>query len=97
MRFVYGIFFCAVFPALNGLVVKSTPDDFRGRAFGLNQTANQIGGTVGPMMGGMIAGVLPVSTVFFATGILLLIALGFAYANSNNLKQPLNIKELHGK
>ena len=38
MRFVFGVFFCAVFPALNGLVVKSTADNFRGRAFGLNQT-----------------------------------------------------------
>jgi MFS family permease len=97
MRFVFGIFFCAVFPALNGLVVKSTPDDFRGRAFGLNQTANQIGGTVGPMMGGMIGGILPPSDVFFATGILLLIAMGLAYLNGNNLNRALNIKELPGK
>ncbi|MDP4103654.1 MAG: MFS transporter [Bacillota bacterium] len=97
MRFVYGIFFCAVFPALNGLVVKSTPDDFRGRAFGLNQTANQIGGTVGPMLGGFIGGVLPVSTVFFGTGIFLLLAMGLAYLNNNNLNRALNIKELPGK
>jgi MFS transporter, DHA1 family, multidrug resistance protein len=97
MRFVFGIFFCAVFPALNGLVVKSTPDDFRGRAFGLNQTANQIGGTVGPMMGGMIGGILPPSDVFFATGILLLTAMGLAYLNGNNLNRALNIKELPGK
>jgi DHA1 family multidrug resistance protein-like MFS transporter len=97
MRFVFGIFFCAVFPALNGLVVKSTPDDFRGRAFGLNQTANQIGGTVGPMMGGMIGGILPPSDVFFATGILLLVAMGLAYLNGKNLHRALKIKELTGK
>jgi MFS family permease len=97
MRFVFGVFFCAVYPALNGLVVKTTPDEFRGRAFGLNQTANQIGGTAGPMLGGFIGGIFPASSVFFITGMLLLFAAGIAYWNSNNLKQTFKIKELAGK
>jgi MFS transporter, DHA1 family, multidrug resistance protein len=85
MRFVFGIFFCAVYPALNGLVVKSTPEDFRGRAFSLNQTANQIGGMTGPIIGGFLGGVFPVQMVFIVTGILLLIATSMAYWNGNNL------------
>ncbi|MEM5596549.1 MFS transporter [Niallia circulans] len=60
-RFIFGLFFCAVFPALNGLVVKSTAEDFRGRAFSLNQTANQLGGMFGPMIGGFLGGVLLLS------------------------------------
>ncbi|WP_028547405.1 MFS transporter [Paenibacillus sp. UNC451MF] len=74
VRFVYGAFFCAVFPALNGLVVRSTPTDFRGRAFGLNQTANQLGGMLGPLVGGAISGVFSIHSVFWVTGILLLFA-----------------------
>ncbi|MEH7749039.1 MFS transporter, partial [Neobacillus drentensis] len=85
IRFVFGIFFCAVFPALNGLVVKSTPEDFRGRAFSLNQTANQIGGMIGPIIGGFLGGIFPVQSVFIVTGILLLIACGMAYWNGKNL------------
>ncbi|NHC40685.1 multidrug efflux MFS transporter [Bacillus sp. MM2020_1] len=85
IRFVFGIFFCAVYPALNGLVVKSTPEDFRGRAFSLNQTANQIGGMTGPIIGGFLGGIFPVQMVFIVTGILLLIATGMAYWNGNNL------------
>ncbi|MDR7236609.1 MFS transporter [Neobacillus drentensis] len=85
IRFVFGIFFCAVYPALNGLVVKSTPEDFRGRAFSLNQTANQIGGMTGPMIGGFLGGIFPVQMVFIVTGILLLIATGMAFWNGNNL------------
>lgn len=83
IRFVYGAFFCAVFPALNGLVVKSTAADFRGRAFSLNQTANQIGGMSGPMLGGFIGGLFPVQIVFATTGILLLAAMGLAYWKTN--------------
>ncbi|MBR2567934.1 MAG: MFS transporter, partial [Paenibacillus sp.] len=79
IRFLYGCFFCAVFPALNGLVVRSTEPDFRGRAFSLNQTANQVGGMLGPLVGGAISGVWGIHTVFGVTGILLLatMCLGF--------------------
>lgn len=85
-RFVFGIFFCAVFPALNGLVVKFTQEDFRGRAFSLNQTATQIGGMLGPMAGGLIGGMFPAHTVFAVTGILLLGAGGFAYRRASAFK-----------
>ncbi|MED3564407.1 MFS transporter [Bacillus xiapuensis] len=97
IRFIFGVFFCAVFPALNGLVVKSTPDDFRGRAFGLNQTANQIGGMIGPMIGGFIGGIFPVQIVFIVTGILLLAAMGMAYWKGNVLNRLIKRNALAGK
>ncbi|MEH7224418.1 MFS transporter [Bacillus sp. JJ1566] len=90
IRFVYGIFFCAVFPALNGLVVKSTPEDFRGRAFSLNQTANQIGGMIGPLIGGLLGGLFPTQILFSVTGGLLLVALATAYLNSDQRKRVVN-------
>jgi MFS transporter, DHA1 family, multidrug resistance protein len=92
IRFIYGAFFCAVFPSLNGMVVKSTAADFRGRAFSLNQTANQIGGMVGPMIGGFIGGVFPVQSVFATTGILLLGAMGLAYWKANAFNGIINRK-----
>ncbi|UUZ86533.1 MFS transporter [Paenibacillus sp. P26] len=78
VRFIYGAFFCAVIPALNGLVVRSTPMEFRGRAFGLNQTATMLGGMLGPLVGGAISGVFSVHSVFWVTGILLLATMGLA-------------------
>ncbi|MFP7300178.1 MFS transporter [Neobacillus niacini] len=91
-RFIFGIFFCAVFPALNGLVVRSTPKDFRGRAFGLHQTSNQIGGMIGPIIGGILGGIFPVQTVFVVTGILLLSATGMAYWHANDLHRDSKSK-----
>lgn len=96
-RFVFGIFFCAVFPALNGLVVKATAEDFRGRAFGLNQTANQIGGMIGPMLGGFLGGIFPAYSVFILTGVLLLAASAIAYQKDDGLKQMVFKKVMHGK
>lgn len=72
VRFMYGAFFCAVYPALNGLVVRTTRNDFRGRAFGLNQTANQLGIMLGPLVGGVTAEALGTHSVFWLTGFLLL-------------------------
>ncbi|MBX5437221.1 MAG: MFS transporter [Alicyclobacillaceae bacterium] len=79
VRFLYGAFFCAVYPSLNGLVVRSTDPDFRGRAFSLNQTANQVGTVLGPMVGGTAAGWFGVHGVFVLTGGLLLATLACAY------------------
>ncbi|HEO8421773.1 MFS transporter [Niallia sp. FSL W8-0635] len=99
-RFIFGLFFCAVFPALNGLVVKTTAENFRGRAFSLNQTATQLGGMFGPMIGGFIGGIFPAQSVFIVTGMLLLVATGIAYKKGNvfrtTIKQKVKIVT-HGK
>lgn len=83
IRFVYGAFFCAVFPALNGLVIRTTPADFRGRAFGLNQTASMLGGMLGPLVGGYISGIFSIHSVFWVTGLLLLCSAGAAVWSQN--------------
>lgn len=90
IRFIYGIFFCAVFPALNGLIVKTTPEDFRGRAFSLNQTANQIGGMLGPLIGGILGGLFSTQILFTVTGVMLLVAMATAYLNSSQRKRALH-------
>lgn len=79
VRFIYGAFFCAVFPAINGLVVKSTDASFRGRAFGLNQTANQIGNMLGPTVGGLVAEMSSIHGVFWVTGCLLTAVAGISF------------------
>ncbi|MCM3040553.1 MFS transporter [Paenibacillus motobuensis] len=87
IRFLYGCFFCAVFPALNGLVVRTTKPDFRGRAFSLNQTANQVGGMLGPLVGGAISGIWSIHSVFWITGILLIGTMGLGYWSQRFGKQ----------
>ncbi|WP_435921140.1 MFS transporter [Paenibacillus sp. DYY-L-2] len=71
LRFIYGLFFAAVFPALNALIVKATVPEFRGRAFSLNQSSSQLGNMAGPITGGVLAGYVPISVVFVLNGVLL--------------------------
>ncbi|RTE10144.1 MFS transporter [Paenibacillus whitsoniae] len=72
LRFSYGLFFAAVYPALNALIVKYAESDFRGRAVSLNQSASQFGIVMGPLLGGVIGGWLGIEAVFLLTGITLL-------------------------
>jgi MFS family permease len=78
LRFSYGLFFAAVYPALSALIVKYTDPSFRGRAFSLNQSATQLGTMGGPIIGGFLGGWIGIPLVFAING-LLLVGLAFIY------------------
>ncbi|MBP1989008.1 MFS transporter [Paenibacillus eucommiae] len=78
LRFSYGLFFAAVYPALNSLIVKFTDSSFRGRAFSLNQSANQLGTMSGPIIGGFLGGWIGIPAIFIING-LALIGVAFIY------------------
>lgn len=78
LRFSYGLFFAAVYPALSSLIVKYTEPEFRGRAFSLNQSSNQIGMMAGPVLGGLLGGWIGIPMVFLING-LALIGVGVGY------------------
>lgn len=72
LRFVYGLFFAAVYPAMNALIIKYADKDFRGRAVSLSQTANQFGIVLGPLIGGFLGGWTGIPVIFIITGVMLL-------------------------
>ncbi len=72
LRFVYGLFFAAVYPSINAMIVKVTDPEFRGRAFSLNQSSTQIATMLGPVLGGVMGGLIPIRIVFIINGIALL-------------------------
>ncbi|WP_339236723.1 MFS transporter [Paenibacillus sp. FSL R5-0517] len=72
LRFVYGLFFAAVYPALNALIIKYADHDFRGRAVSLSQTASQFGIVLGPLIAGFLGGWIGIPFIFLFTGIVLL-------------------------
>ncbi|WP_322907512.1 MFS transporter [Paenibacillus sp. SGZ-1009] len=82
LRFGYGLFFAAVMPSINALIVRVTPADFRGRAFGLNQSATQIATMAGPLIGGLLGSLLDIRYVFIINGLLLLVCAVFVARRS---------------
>jgi DHA1 family multidrug resistance protein-like MFS transporter len=61
-------------PAATTLVVSSAPPERRGSALGLLQMAIYLGGSVGPLIGGLIADTMGYRPTFWVTGALLFIA-----------------------
>ncbi len=73
LRFFYGLFFAAVYPAINAMIVKVTEAEFRGRAFSLNQSATQLATMLGPVIGGLLGSLIPIRSVFIINGVALLL------------------------
>jgi len=86
LRFMYGLFFAAVYPSINAMIVKVTDPEFRGRAFSLNQSSIQIATMLGPVLGGVLGGLIPIRVVFIINGIALLAtAILIRYKNPGNI------------
>jgi len=86
LRFLYGLFFAAVYPSINAMIVKVTDPEFRGRAFSLNQSSIQIATMLGPVLGGVLGGLIPIRVVFIINGIALLAtAILIRYKNPGNI------------
>ncbi|MBP3966439.1 MULTISPECIES: MFS transporter [Paenibacillus] len=74
LRFGYGLFFAAVNPSINAMIVQHTESEFRGRAFSLNQSASQLATMAGPIIGGVLGGMMPIHYIFVINGSLLLLS-----------------------
>ncbi|CAM2975014.1 MFS transporter [Paenibacillus sediminis] len=74
LRFGYGLFFAAVYPSINAMIVRVTDASFRGRAFSLNQSSAQLATMAGPIIGGILGGIIPIRWVFVINGLMLVIS-----------------------
>lgn len=74
VQFVFGLFVAGIAPAINTVIVGGTPEEFRGRSFGLTASANQLGAMTGPLIGGMLGAFLNIHWIFVTSGLILLAA-----------------------
>lgn len=79
LRFMIGLATAGLLPSINSLMKRSTPDGLTGRMFGYNQSAQFLGSFGGSVLGGGIAALFGVQSVFFFTGALLLVNAAWVY------------------
>jgi DHA1 family multidrug resistance protein-like MFS transporter len=72
-QFLFGLFVAGTYPAINTMVVENTAASFRGRAFGLTTSANQVGSMIGPVIGGFVSSWIGIRYLFLGTGIFLVL------------------------
>lgn len=72
LRFLAGLALAAVQPGAGALIATKVPAEFRGRAYGIHQTAMFVGNVMGPLIGGFLGSLLGPRSVFLFTGTTLL-------------------------
>ena len=97
-RFVGGIFFAGIFPAINALFAENTLPSERGRVYGLSYAAQQIGSVCGPLFGGLMATYWSNQSVVMAHGIVMVILVLLLYWRRPKNQDPgsglaINTKE----
>lgn len=78
-RFIGGLAFAGIFPAINAVLSQSSAPEDRGRIFGLSYAAQQVGSVIGPIVGGAMAMYLPLKFVIFTSGFVLIPLVIFLY------------------
>lgn len=72
-RFLTGISNAALFPSVQTLLAKGTPDNSTGMAFSLNQGAQAIGICIGSILGSIVSSVWDYDMVFYVSALVVLI------------------------
>lgn len=73
LRFLLGIASAAMLPAAQTVLTLNTPAESFGRIFSYNQSFQAVGSVFGSLMGSTISGLFNYATVFWTTGLTLLI------------------------
>lgn len=88
LRFLLGIASAAMLPAAQTVLTLNTPAESFGRIFSYNQSFQAVGSVFGSLMGSTISGVFNYATVFWTTGLTLLLnfvlIIFFSFKKSNN-------------
>lgn len=79
LRFLLGFAMAGLLPSINSFLKKLIPDEYAGRIFGYNQSAQYLGNLVGPILGGQIAALEGIPFVFLTTSALILLNAGFVF------------------
>lgn len=79
IQFVYGLFLAGAIPNVNSRLVEVTDLSTRGKAFGLVTSAQQFGGVVGPLLGGVLGSYLLTKHILVFAGMILLCAGIYTY------------------
>lgn len=72
-RFCLGFFIGGLLPSVNALIRTYTPDGMEGRAYSFNTSALALGNMLGPVVGGLLYGIISIRGVFILTAILLFV------------------------
>lgn len=93
LRFLYGMAIGGMLPCVTAFIRLEAPLEMQGEVLGYNQSFRFLGNVVGPIIGGIVAAQAGISSVFYVTGALFLIAFGLLWKalKKSNENATINI------
>lgn len=79
LRLLFGISIGGLIPVTTALIRREAPVDIQGEVLGYNTSFRFFGNIIGPMFGGIVSGFIGISSVFYVTAALFLIAVVSLY------------------
>lgn len=70
--FLQAVCLAGLRPVSGAIISEHVEEEFRGRAFGMQQAANTIGGLIGPTLAGLVSARLGNASVFWTIGLILM-------------------------
>ena len=92
LRFLVGFADGALFPEIQTLLTKNTPNDLTSTVFSWNQSFQSIGNMLGALIGGWIAGIFDYNAVFFSTAALMLLNLALIWWGAPQIRRTPAVK-----
>ena len=87
LRFFYGTVAGGLIPITAALIRRDAPIEIQGEIMGYNQSFRFLGNIIGPVLGGVVAGIGGIHSVFYITGALFFISAIVIYVTSRLPKQ----------
>ena len=85
LRFLVGISDAALLPQVQTLLAKYSPNEYSGRVFSYNQSAQFMGNIFGPLIGSTVSGMFGYGGVFLSTAFLVLINIGWVHHSTKGI------------
>ena len=73
-------------PAINAIVAIAGRDIGTGTAISALQSSNSLGNIIGPLAAGMLLDMMGFTSIFYASGVIMIISVGIFYLSSKDIE-----------
>lgn len=92
LRFLFGVAIGGIIPCATAYIRQAVPVSMQGEVLGYNQSFRFLGNVIGPVTGGVIAGLSGISAVFYMSSMLFFLAALMLYVILKTQKKHLKEK-----
>lgn len=95
LRFLFGMASGGIIPCMTAYIRQVAPYEIQGELQGYNTSFRFLGNVIGPSVGGIVAGYIGISSVFYVTSAIVFLAFGILFYQSRKEKRKIRTTDPH--